>query len=184
MKPHFAVLHCTQSLLLGALRRQGTGAAAPAPLGPGCGDPGDAPSRIRRHRRPRPGTAYLPRFLTSSLPGRGPRRAGSAGQGRAKPPLTTISPGVPRRSRRGSRALPGADSPLPAGTTPAAGIPRNTTGGPLPVSLIPPELPEQGWHRHGLPHGQGRPCPPPGAHPSGSLRAAGGRSQGSLGGKG
>lgn len=167
------------SLSSAALHTEPAARNPPAP-----GDPGGCASTtrprlrgswrcaVRPHRRPRPGTAYLPRFLTSSPPGRGPRRARRAGQGRAKPPLTTISPGVPRRSRRGRRALPGADSPLPAGTTPAAGILRGTTGGPLPVPLIPPELPEQGWQQARAVPRRGAPMPPAG---SASIRRLAGR---------
>lgn len=184
MKPLFAVLNRTQSLLLGTLRRQGTGVTAPAPLGPDCGNPSDAPpSRVRRHRQT-PARGGLPTFLTSSPPGRGPRRVGSGGQGRAKPPPTTISPGVPLRSRRGRRALPGTGSLLPAGTTPAARILRGTTGAPLPVPLIPPELPEQGWRLTRAAPRRGAPRAPAGSASIRLLRPAAAKPQGSLGGKG
>lgn len=51
MKPPFPVLNSTQSLALGILRGQRSGATAPAPLGPDCVDPGDAQFCVRRHQQ-------------------------------------------------------------------------------------------------------------------------------------
>lgn len=143
--------------------------------------PGDAPSCVRRHRQTPTRT-----YLASSPPARpeSPRRAGSAGHGRANPPLTTTSPGVPRSSRRGRRALPGAGSLLKAGTTTAKGALRGTTGGLLPMPLITPELPEQGWQQTWAAPLRKAPMSPAGSASIRLRRAGSGRSRGSLGRKG
>lgn len=157
------LLNCTQNLVLGALCSQRSGATAPAPLGPDCVDPGDARFCVRRHRQ-MPARDGVPTSLPPLQPARErPRRVGSAGHGRAKPLLRTTSPGVPRRSCRGHRAVPGAGP---------AGPPQEPFGAPLGgryLCLSPlPSSRSRAGSRQGLPRSERHACSPPRAHPSGS----------------
>lgn len=174
MKPPFPELNCSQSLVLEALRCQESGATAPAPLGPDCGDPDNAPSCVRRHRQT-PARDGVPTSLPHLQPAReSPRREGSAGHGRAKPPLTTTSPGLPARGR------------LPA-TGGHHACQRNPSGhhrGTATCATHHSRAPRAGLAADRAAPRRGEPMCPAGSASIQLLRAGGGRSRGSLGGKG